>query len=215
MTRWGPRLFECDNDIEIARNLIPSLGFNITKWPHTLDQLVTQREPSEYLENTVIPSLRTKLNACDFGARLFDACRARETTPKTKYRTIILGALLMRAGARIKPGDLEYLRIISNFVVCHSRDIEPGGEEGFVAPGRAQFLAAVDKYRDGVPRGYREQSCYQCGLTANDVGRQLIGCAKCGQDWYCSEDCQNLHRQDHQLVCAWALSGLPFSENVA
>lgn len=158
-------------DIDIACGMTQTLGFNIDDWPYSLSQMVHQTDmmapaqarefykTTEYLqdlENVIVPSVRAKLDEQNFGAALFHAARARETCEKTRYETIILGALLMRAGAKIRPHDMQHLRDIVDHVPCHARYTWAMIDQGFRSPGKAQFKAALDNYRVGVPRNFQE-----------------------------------------------------------
>lgn len=112
------------------------------------------------LANVIVPYVRRKLDTGNLGERMFAACRARETDPddllqESKYRTIIMGALIMRAGASISAADLQHLRDLMPQINCTSRRT-PFDDHGFRSPGRAQFLAALDHYQPGVARSFQE-----------------------------------------------------------
>ncbi|RAQ40835.1 hypothetical protein AFGD_007134 [Aspergillus flavus] len=174
MGRWG--LFEGDQDLDAACCLAESLGIHIGDWEHSMSSMVHQTDmladegirafyrTDEYkreLENEIVPYVRAKFDTDNFGDRLFAASCAKEneeTCLPARYRTIILGALMMRAGARIRAEDLQHLRDLVPQVHCTSRFALPLGDDGFRSPGRAQFLAALDHYQAGVPRNYQEPS---------------------------------------------------------
>ncbi|QMW27160.1 hypothetical protein G4B84_002449 [Aspergillus flavus NRRL3357] len=174
MGRWGWRLFEGDQDLDAACCLAESLGIHIGDWEHSMSSMVHQTDmladegirafyrTDEYkreLENEIVPYVRAKFDTDNFGDRLFAASCAKEneeTCLPARYRTIILGALMMRAGARIRAEDLQHLRDLVPQVHCTSRFALPLGDDGFRSPGRAQFLAALDHYQAGVPRNYQE-----------------------------------------------------------
>lgn len=112
------------------------------------------------LANVIVPYVRRKLDTGNLGERMFAASRARETDPddlfqESKYRTIIMGALIMRAGARISAADLQHLRDLVPQINCTSRRTLLD-DHGFRSPGRAQFLAALDHYQPGVARSFQE-----------------------------------------------------------
>lgn len=168
-------LFEGDQDLDFACCLAASLGFETDDWEHSMSSMVhqtdmlageaarafyrTERYKRE-LENEIVPYVRAKFDTDNFGDRLFAASRAQENNqsgPSTaKYRTIILGALMMRAGARIRTEDLLHLKDLVPQIHCNSQVAPPLFDEGFRTPGRAQFLAALDHYQLGVPRNYQE-----------------------------------------------------------
>ena len=119
--------------------------------------------PSEYqdkLANEMVPYIRSKLDENDFGQTLLAASRAREHEQRIfqdgRYRTILLGAMMMRVGAKISDDDLQHLRSLVPDIHCSGRYQLPIGDEGFRSPGRAQFLAALDHHQAGVPRSFRE-----------------------------------------------------------
>ncbi|RJE17994.1 hypothetical protein PHISCL_09674, partial [Aspergillus sclerotialis] len=174
MGRWGWRLFEGDQDIDLACELLESIGFN-TDWEYNLSAMVNQTDmlagnkalrfykTPEYrnrLENEIVPYIRSRLDEDDFGQTVFATCRAREDEqvcfPDGKYRTILLGAMMMRAGTKIRDEDIQHLRGLVPRVHCCPRFALPISDESFRSPGRAQFLAALDNYRVGVPRRFQE-----------------------------------------------------------
>ncbi|OGM49562.1 hypothetical protein ABOM_001733 [Aspergillus bombycis] len=219
MGRWGWRLFEGDQDMDAACSLAEPLGFQMDDWEHTMSSMVHQtdmlagaaarafyrtEEYKQELESAIVPYVRAKLDTDNLGDRLFAAARAQEnnpTLPSTKYRTIILGALMMRAGARIKPADLQHLRDLIPQIQCNAQFVLPLVDEGFRSPGRAQFLAALDHYQVGVPRNYQEPSCFQCGQVRDDIGHALVQCARCHVAYYCDKECQRHHWQEHKPSC--------------
>jgi len=135
---------------------------------HQTDMLVPPEAIAMYntpayayqLANHIIPYIREKLDTDNLGEQLFAACRAKENdtddiSREPKYQTIILGALMMRCGARINAADMEHLRDIVPQVVCSPR-WTPFTDLSFRTPGKAQFLAALDHYEPGVPRSFQE-----------------------------------------------------------
>lgn len=117
-------------------------------------------EYDHQLANVIVPYIRQKLDTSNLGERMFAACRAKESDPEdlfqeAKYRTIMMGALMMRAGARINAADLQHLRDLVPQINCTSRRTL-FDDHGFRSPGRAQFLAALDHYQPGVARSFQE-----------------------------------------------------------
>jgi hypothetical protein len=164
-----PGLFEGDRDIDIACVMPDHLCIETGNWEHTLASMVFQTDmlapalareyyrTEEYknrLANEIVPYVRWKLDTKGLGDQLFAAYRAEETKPPgmdgdTRYTTIIFGALMLRAGAKIKAEDLQHLRDLVPQVdqLCN---------DDFRTPGRAQFLAALDRYQPGVPSDFQE-----------------------------------------------------------
>ena len=168
-------MFESDQDLDIACSLVDSLGVNTDSWEHSLSAMVhqtdmlappeavavyTTTEYADKLANETIPWVHQKLDTDILGEQLFATSRAEEADPddilqENKYRTIILGALMIRAGARINAADLQHLRDLVPQINCASGQIILG-DDGFRTPGKAQFLAALDHYQPGVPRSFQE-----------------------------------------------------------
>lgn len=168
-------LFEGDQDLDVACSIVEGLGFKTDSWEHSLSSMVHQTDmlappeasalyrTSEYsdrLATVIVPYVREKLDTDNFGARLFAASRAKETGigdlfQDSKYCTIILGALMIRAGARISAEDLQHLCDLVPQINCTSRRTI-FEDHGFRDPGKAQFLAALDHYEPGVARSFQE-----------------------------------------------------------
>jgi hypothetical protein len=167
-------LFEGDSDIDIACVMPDGLCIQTGNWEHTLASMIFQTDmlapaeararyrTEEYkneLANEIVPYVRWKLDTKGLGDQLFAAYRAEETKPpgingNPRYITIIFGALMLRAGAKIKAEDLQHLRDLVPQVNCRPNWIL--GDDDFRTPGRAQFLAALDRYQPGVPSDFQE-----------------------------------------------------------
>lgn len=96
-----------------------------------------------------------------FGDHIMREYRANENKKHEsgkdgKYMVIIAGALLMRAGAKIRADDLQHLRELVPQVNCSTGRCSTEEDWGFRAPGKVQFLAALDNYKAGVPRSFQE-----------------------------------------------------------
>ena len=246
MGRWGMRLFEGDQDLNIAVEIDAALGES-DDMSLRLGRMIFQTDPlappaakaryktEEYLKRelpAIVAEGRATLD-CGIGDELFKIFRARagdgDAGGRARYRVVIVGAIMLRAGAKISDDDLRHLRdlvpqIHSLPSLAHSlRDspARPSGaallvasrgvdDEGFRHPGRAQFLAALDNYKPGVPRSFLEPrlvdhwkgppklfparqallmeiSCYQCGKIASDISKELDQCSRCKRVWYCSK----------------------------
>ncbi|KAJ5459117.1 hypothetical protein N7530_011061 [Penicillium desertorum] len=220
MGRWGWRLFEGDQDLDVACGLVDGLGVNTDSWEHSLSAMVHQTdmlappeaaafyitpEYADKLANETIPWVRQKLDTDNLGDQLFATSRAQEADPddifqENKYRTIILGALMIRAGARIKAADLQHLRDLVPQINCTSRRMILG-DHGFRTPGKVQFLAALDHYQPGVPRSFQEPSCFMCGKIEDDIGHKPLQCKKCKVATYCGKECQRDQWREHRVSC--------------
>lgn len=187
MGRWGMRLFEGDRDLDIALEINSAFGDSDDKDLH-LSAMVNQTdmlapaeskafyETDEYkkqLEATV-SDRRATLDS-GVGNELFRIFRKKENEPNGKYQVIILGAIMMRAGAMIKNDDLNHLRGLVGDVTCRDgltpalrgisgkpsalRLLAAGRDDtdnGFRHAGKVQFLTALDQYKPGVPRSFQE-----------------------------------------------------------
>ncbi|KAJ5580071.1 uncharacterized protein N7459_006056 [Penicillium hispanicum] len=216
MGRWGWRLFESDRDLDFACSINDHLEINTDNWTHQLSHMIHQTDalaPAEarqyyrtqeyttQLKTEIVPWVRDKLNTDNLGDALFAKARLKEASAKGKYMTIILGALMMRAGANIKPEDIQHLRDVAPQINCNETYTLPLFDQGFRSPGRAQFCAALDHYQPGVPRNFQEPSCFQCGKVGVDIGRTPQKCGGCKVAWYCDRQCQVLHRRVHRPSC--------------
>ncbi|KAG8157737.1 hypothetical protein KVR01_012399 [Diaporthe batatas] len=187
MGRWGMRMFEGDRDLDIAVKINSALcdsghkDLNLSAMVHQTDMLAPEEarafyETDEYkkqLEATV-SDCRTTLDS-GVGDELFRTLRKKESEPNGKYQVIILGAIMLRAGAVIKDDDLNHLRELVGDVACRDgltpalrgisgkpsalRLLAAGRDDtdtGFRHPGKVQFLTALERYKPGVPRSFQE-----------------------------------------------------------
>ncbi|GLI74477.1 hypothetical protein PoHVEF18_002719 [Penicillium ochrochloron] len=177
MGRWGYRLFEGDMDIDLACDLVQSLGVNTKKWEYRPAQTVNQtdmlapedalaryktKDYAKHLADVIVPSVRARFDKNNLGERLMAKSRTKEgkidwdNLTSGEYKTIILGALLMRVGAKINEKDLQHLRDLVPQVVCIPGTTWALEDTGFRSPGQSQFLAALDAYEPGKPRNFQE-----------------------------------------------------------
>jgi hypothetical protein len=122
--------------------------------------------------DTLVTSVRRKLDSDGRGDKLFDMYRAKENEDSGKYRLILVGALMMRAGAMIREADMQYLRQLVPQINCNEGYVLPIFDEGFRGPGKRQFLAALDHYQPGTPRNFSEPSCYAAAALPATSARQ-------------------------------------------
>ncbi|KAF4825708.1 hypothetical protein CGCSCA5_v000309 [Colletotrichum siamense] len=213
MGRWGYRIFEGDNDIDVACAIKCPYGtgkdndLHLVRMVNQTDMMAPPEvrefyKTSEYREelDAIIMSTREKLDT-GLGDQLFTTYRALEHEDQGKYRVIIVGALMMRAGARIRQADLDHLRELAEGFAGRHGYVSPIAEDGFRHVGKVQFLAALDHYEAGTPRDFGEPSCFQCGKIKADIGQAPKKCGKCGRAWFCNVECQKAAWKNHRPVC--------------
>lgn len=108
---------------------------------------------------------------------------------EAEYKFIILGALMMGAGAKIKHDDLQHLRQFASEVRSHENFTLPLWDTGFRGPGKRQFLAALENYTPGTARSFNDPSCHACGKTKQDTQKAPLMCAGCSNAWFCDKVC--------------------------
>lgn len=108
------------------------------------------------------PAFRKKLDAglCD---KLFKDYRSKENSgyfmslfSDGKMRTVLLAAMVMQSGAKISDDNMQHLREIVPRVHSSPGFAWPFNDSGFRDPGKVQFLAAMEYYKPGTPRTFRE-----------------------------------------------------------
>lgn len=187
MGRWGMRLFEGDRDLDLSLEINRALGdsddmdLRLSQMIHQTDMccppdVKAYYETDEYkkkLEGIVAD--RCNILNSGIGDELFKIFRRREHEPRGKYRVILVGAIMMRAGAVIKQDDFDHLRELVPEIPCRDglhpalprnpsrlaalailgADLD-SSDEGFRRPGKMQFLAALENYKPGEPRSFQE-----------------------------------------------------------
>ncbi|CAJ2510789.1 Uu.00g064140.m01.CDS01 [Anthostomella pinea] len=213
MGRWGMRLFEGDRDLDIALELNCTFGeddkyLHLSCLVHQTDMLAPTEaryfyESEEYVDHldNLLADARERLDANGTGDKFLAHWRAKESDPGGKYRFILSGALMMRAGAKIKESDFEHLRELVPQIHCNPGYALPIFDEGFRGPGRVQFIRALVQYKDGTPRNYQEPSCFNCGKVKADSGKAPSKCGQCKGAWYCDQDCKKGHWKAHKPSC--------------
>jgi hypothetical protein len=188
-------LFEGDQDIDVALQIdrvFDNVDFGLTKLINQTDMLAPPEarsfyESGEYklLLGSLIAQAREKLDS-GLGDQLLAELRSQEASHDNNYRLIIAGALMMRAGAKIKPDDLQYIRDLVPRINSNHSYVLPIFDHGFRGPGRVQFLAALDNYVPGTPRDFHEPSCFRCGKVEADLNSAPKRCSSCQMAWYCN-----------------------------
>lgn len=86
------------------------------------------------------------------GDKLFAQYRAEKNNYGGPYKVILLGALMIHVGAKIRDEDIQYLHDLVPTINCNEGYTLPLWDEGFRGPGKRQFLTALASYQPGVPR---------------------------------------------------------------
>lgn len=168
-TNCSTGLFEGERDLDTScdiDNTFTGGELELTRLVNQSDMLAppdSQQyyKTAEYREvlGELVAHTRSQLDTGNTGNKLFDQFRAREQEPNGLYRMIIVGALMMRTGAKIRDEDIRYLRDLATRVDCKPGWAPPHDDSGFRGPGKAQFLAALDNYQAGTPRNFEEPRC--------------------------------------------------------
>ncbi|KAJ4422630.1 hypothetical protein N0V82_002749 [Gnomoniopsis sp. IMI 355080] len=204
MGRWGFRLFEGDADID-ARSEIEGLivdflkseeeGHNILDTPELRevgDRIIQDAARMEDVHDDLRDGggfyLREKIESGDPVVRkildnaichtLFDLAKG------DRFVEIIIGVMMMQAGAKLRPKDKRRLR---NILASYPHGASKLPENGFDNAGQAQLSAALDHYRAGTPRNFHTPSCFNCGKIEADIGTKLLECDNCLIYWWCNE----------------------------
>jgi hypothetical protein len=105
--------------LELPRDI----GIDEKDWKYTLGQLLHQSDMlapaestawygtddyAELHEEVIVPYVRHKLDTDGLGEKLLERSRRSGPFLYTYYQTIVLAAVMMRAGAKIKPEHLLY-----------------------------------------------------------------------------------------------------------
>lgn len=219
MGRWAWRLFEGDQDLDLAA-AVQTDDLPLFRMVNQTDMMAPQnyrnyyQTPEYALElQGLVEECRVKLDK-GAGKNLLANYRKRENEDlgpcqSAKYRIIIVGALLMRAGAKIPQDDLDHMRQLANAAHSSPHYANPMCDLDFRDPGKMQFLAALDHYQPGVPRSFSEPSCFACGKIEQDKGTALLKCGRCKEAWYCDKECQARDWKVHKVNCARATAKPP------
>lgn len=147
---------EGDEDCDIASEIVSAIrekskdesitadSFNIYDMLRNLTVYPDSSDAQQKLLNTLNAGI------CD---ELFEEFRANPDPYGGEYRLNILGAMMMQVGANISKENMDHLR-----TVCSDTESNPGfmlmEMSSFRDPGKAQLTAALDNYRNGVPRDF-------------------------------------------------------------
>ncbi|KAI0126086.1 hypothetical protein BJ170DRAFT_459781 [Xylariales sp. AK1849] len=222
MPRWGLRMFEGDRDREIVVELNQDYQIKIYGETQSNNDILEanrgQGKPVKHVTAADLAKARPDLSNLSLGIPdvttrvcgeldtglgndLFDKFRGKEHEESGQYRVIILGATLMRAGARIRPEDMQHMRELVPGIACNTGSGTLITDDGFCHPGKVQFICALDNYQPGIPLNFAVSSCYNCGKTKTDTGRHLEPCTACMFAGYCNWGCASAHWEAHQRSC--------------
>ena len=162
LTKTVVGLFEGDTDLDLALEIGEGTKAELSKMVHQTD-MCADDDVKEYYQTSEYKEILTKkvednrqildAGVCD---ELFKKYRAKKDDFHGEYPVIILGALMMRAGAKIKQDDLNHLRAVVPRIPSRSAYALPISAMGFRDPGKIQFLKALEKYKNGEPRDFGE-----------------------------------------------------------
>ncbi|KAK2022438.1 hypothetical protein LX32DRAFT_602774 [Colletotrichum zoysiae] len=189
------------DDVVLERDGSKDLRFfHILKQDDLFDASRTQTDEHRLEVEKIIETIRLRLDS-GLGHQIFDKYRAKETEHLGQNRLLMVGALMMRAGAEIKKEHLQYLRDVAHREVFAPNLGGPTYYLPLVGPAKAQFVAAIDNYQPGTPRDWQEPSCFHCGKVRTDLGKALKNCGRCKKAWYCGVDCQRANWKLHKPEC--------------
>ncbi|KAK6367333.1 hypothetical protein LTS17_010259 [Exophiala oligosperma] len=160
MGRWGHRVFEGDNDLDLKSDIIGAIREKLKAKPITFEEddlenlFSCKANPNKQQTplSTSTQKLRDDVNC--ISDELFEDFRQKEDQFYGEYIVVILGAVMMEAGVRISTENMTYLRQAAEKVESYPGYRLPIGDLGFRDPGMAQFLAALSHYQDGEPRDW-------------------------------------------------------------
>ncbi|KAK5465504.1 hypothetical protein LTS15_002067 [Exophiala xenobiotica] len=208
MGRWGHRMFEGDLDLDLKGDVTYAIEEKLKAKSITLEQdhLEDLLENMANLNYRPTPSSMNSQQLLDhintISDELFEDFIQKKEPIFGDYTVVIFGAVMMGAGAKISPENMTYLRQAADKTESHPGHRLPIGDLGFRDPGKAQFLAALNHYRNGEPRDLRGPSCFCCGRINQDLNpRSLMKCGRCKEAWYCNQECQQANWKNHKLIC--------------
>lgn len=212
MGRWGYRLFEGDLDLDIACDLKNAFGegknkLELSPMIHQSDMIAPHEariyyQTAAYQEDLkrTVEKTRKKLDA-GASQKLFDKYRPLEEEYNGELRVILIGALIMRAGAKLSEENKNHLRELAAKFPGREGYQMPISDDGLRGPGKAQFLTALDNYKEGTPRRFDEPCCFKCGKMEVDTRKAPKKCGRCKRAWYCGTECQKAHWAGHKSTC--------------
>ncbi|KAK1725061.1 uncharacterized protein BDZ83DRAFT_719478 [Colletotrichum acutatum] len=125
-------------------------------------------EHAQYLRGFVT-GIRRRLDS-GVGDELFEKYRALEHDNQGQYRTIVVGALMMRAGAKIKADDMQHLRSL------------PGTPRDFHEPSCFHCGKIHADDRINLKKCGHCQAAWYCGIDCQKTHRKIHK-ASCKEIW--------------------------------
>jgi hypothetical protein len=169
MGRWGHRVFEGDQDLDIACQLDEFSGVKLCGLVNQSDMLAPAecREwyKSEEFRSTRLPTLIMEARqALDSGVGFakFEELIQKAPGPSKSswdegnYKLLLFGALMMRAGAQLADKHRQIMFQVLLSIPAHDSHQRPTSDHGFRLPGMLQFKAALANYNDGIARSFEE-----------------------------------------------------------
>jgi hypothetical protein len=103
-------------------------------------------------ETNSIRRLRSQLDT--ICAELFEDYTKKDDSCLGEYSLIMLDAVMMKSGAKMSPGNRTKLLQVAQRSESASGYRPPMWDMSFRDAGKAQFIAAVNHYKDGDPRDF-------------------------------------------------------------
>lgn len=180
-----PGLFEGDRDLDTCDD-VETMVVNFLK-SDMGDQILTTPEMREAGQN-IIGSAEGPETEASGGSYLLDNIRRGDPVIRMildnavcmtlldlakgdEFSEIIIGALMMQAGAQLRDEDKTRLREI---LACFPDGHDELPENGFNNAGQAQFSAALDHYRAGVPRDFQTPRSVALSYVPNGLIAHIL-----------------------------------------
>ncbi|KAJ4387869.1 hypothetical protein N0V93_008472 [Gnomoniopsis smithogilvyi] len=190
MGRWGFRIFQGDADLDTRSDVEESIVTALKS--EIFDQILSSDPQMREVANRIIQDatdesvengggfyLMGKIESGDPVVReILDSCICDtlfDLAEGEAFTEIIIGVMMMQAGARLRPKHKRRLRQI---VACFPEGDTQLPENGFSNAGQAQLSAALDHYEAGIPRDFHTPSCDNCGKINEDIGTELLNCER-------------------------------------
>jgi hypothetical protein len=115
---------------------------------HNLDKPDFRPNPA----SITVKELQEHLNA--LSNELFAHYKANPCEFYGSYVSVVAGAVMMKAGAKIAEDYRNHLREVAGATPTSAGYQFPFFDMGFRGPGQVQFVAALDHYVEGKPRNF-------------------------------------------------------------
>ena len=178
MGRWGHRqllllccsvtllterkgVFEGDNDNDLKSDVLKEVskrlkaeGLHVDNEQLT-ESLDTMQDPEFRPTSSSVTSQQLRDHLNHIGGELFLHFRNNPDFLFGEYTTVMCGAVMMEAGIRISAEDRIDLRQAAQRTPSYPGYQNPLMDMGFLDPGKAQFLAALEHYEDDKPQDFK------------------------------------------------------------